>query len=96
MAGYGAPAKATTLLNYCGIGTELVEYGVDLSPHKQNHFLPGSHIPIHHPDKIRQTRPDYVLLFPWNLRDEIVGQLSYIREWGGRFVIPIPTVEVFA
>jgi 2-polyprenyl-3-methyl-5-hydroxy-6-metoxy-1,4-benzoquinol methylase len=94
VAGYGAPAKGNTLLNYCGIGRELLEYTVDISPHKQGHYLPGTHIPIYEPDRIRRTRPDYVLILPWNLRDEIVGQLAHIREWGGRFVIPIPTVEV--
>ena len=94
VVGYGAPAKGNTLLNYCGIGRDFLDYTVDLSPHKQNHFLPGTHIPIHHPDMIRQTRPDYVLILPWNLRDEIVAQLTEVRQWGGRLVIPIPTPEV--
>ena len=94
VAGYGAPAKGNTLLNYCGVGTDLLEYTVDLNPYKQNRFLPGTHIPICQPSRIGQTRPDYVLILAWNLREEIVQQLAEIREWGGRFVIPIPTVEV--
>jgi len=94
IVGYGAPAKGNTLLNYCGIGRDFLDYTVDISPHKQNHFLPGTHIPIYRPDMIRKTRPDYVLILPWNLRDEIVGQLADIREWCGRFVVPIPSVEV--
>lgn len=94
VVGYGAPAKGNTLLNYCGIGADFLNYTVDVNPHKQNLFLPGSHIPIHHPDMIRRTRPDYVLILPWNLRDEIVGQMAHIREWGGRFIIPIPFPQV--
>lgn len=94
IAGYGAPAKGNTLLNYCGVGTEFIDYTVDRSPHKHGRFLPGTHIPIHHPDRIRETRPDYVLILPWNLRDEITEQMSCIREWGGRFVVPIPEVRV--
>jgi hypothetical protein len=94
VVGYGAPAKASTLLNYCGIGTDFVDYIVDVSPHKQNHFLPGMHIPIHHPDIIRRTRPDYILILPWNLQREIIGQMADVRHWGGRFVIPIPNVRV--
>src|ERR1700735_462697 len=91
---YGAPAKGNTLLNYCGIGKDFVDYTVDVSPHKQTLFLPGTHIPIYHADMIRRTRPDYVLILPWNLRDEILKQLADVREWGGRFVIPIPKAEV--
>ena len=91
---YGAPAKGNTLLNYCGIGRDFLDYTCDLSPHKQNKYLPGTHIPIRDPGMLRQTRPDYVLILPWNLRDEITEQLSFIRSWGGRFVIPIPTTEV--
>jgi len=94
VAGYGAPGKSATLLNYCGIGKDLIEYTVDRSPHKQGRFLPGSHIPIYHPDRIRETKPDYVIILPWNLKDEIIEQLQYIREWGGRFVVPIPQVAV--
>lgn len=94
VAGYGAPAKANTLLNYCGIGRDFLDYTVDISPHKQGLFLPGTHIPIFHPDEIRRTRPDYILILPWNLREEIIGQMADIRQWGGRFVIPIPAAEV--
>jgi len=94
VAGYGAPGKSATLLHYCGIGKDLIQYTVDRSPHKQGRFLPGTHIPIFHPDRIRETKPDYVIVLPWNLKDEIVQQLHYIREWGGRFVVPIPKVEV--
>jgi hypothetical protein len=94
VVGYGAPGKGNTLLNHCGIRSDLLAYTVDRSPHKQGWFLPGTHIPIHHPDKIAETRPDYVLVLPWNLRTEISEQLAYIREWGGRLVFPIPTLEV--
>ena len=96
VVGYGAPAKGNTLLNYCGVRTDLVDYTVDRSPHKQGHFLPGVHIPIYAPEQIRQTRPDYVLILPWNLREEVMQQMSYIREWGGRFVVPIPEVQVYS
>jgi 2-polyprenyl-3-methyl-5-hydroxy-6-metoxy-1,4-benzoquinol methylase len=96
VVGYGAPAKGNTLLNYCGVGRDFLDYTVDLSPHKQGHFLPGTHIPIHHPDMIRKTRPDYVLILPWNLRAEILEQLKDLRQWGCRFVIPIPVIEVLA
>jgi 2-polyprenyl-3-methyl-5-hydroxy-6-metoxy-1,4-benzoquinol methylase len=94
VAGYGAPAKGNTLLNYCGVRTDFLDYTVDANPHKQNHYLPGTRIPIHHPDKLRETRPDYVLILPWNLRDEIIGQAAFIREWGGQFVVPIPETHV--
>lgn len=94
VVGYGAPAKGNTLLNYCGIGRDFLDYTVDISPHKQNHFLPGTHLPIYHPDMIRRTRPDYVLILPWNLRNEILEQLADVHQWGGRFVIPIPKAEV--
>ena len=93
--GYGAPGKANTLLNYCGIRTDLIEFTVDRNPHKQGRFTPGTHIPILAPDAISRTRPDYVLILPWNLKDEILEQTSYIREWGGQFVVPIPEVEVY-
>jgi 2-polyprenyl-3-methyl-5-hydroxy-6-metoxy-1,4-benzoquinol methylase len=96
MVAYGAPAKGNTLLNYCGIGRDFLDYTVDLSPHKQSRFLPGTHLPIFHPDRIRETRPDYILILPWNLRQEILAQVGYIREWGGRFVIPIPKAEIVA
>ena len=95
VAGYGAPGKSATLLHYCGIGKDLIEYTVDRSPHKQGRFLPGTHIPIYHPDRIRDTKPDYVVILPWNLKDEIMQQLQFIREWGGRFVVPIPEVAVY-
>ena len=94
IVGYGAPAKGNTLLNYCGIGTDFIDYTVDRSPHKQGRFLPGTHIPILHPDVIRETRPDYLLILPWNLKAEIMEQMSFIREWGGKFVVPIPEVQV--
>jgi 2-polyprenyl-3-methyl-5-hydroxy-6-metoxy-1,4-benzoquinol methylase len=96
IAGYGAPAKGNTLLNYCGIRTDFVDYTVDRSPHKQGKFLPGTHIPILHPDTIRKTKPDYLLILPWNLKDEIMEQMAEIRDWGGQFVVPIPEVQVFA
>ena len=95
IAGYGAPGKGNTLLNYCGIRTDFLDYTVDRNPYKHGKFLPGTHIPIFPPGRIRETRPDYILILPWNLRDEIAGQLAYVREWGGRFVVPIPEVEVF-
>jgi hypothetical protein len=94
VAGYGAPGKSATLLHYCGIGKDLIEFTVDRSPYKQGRFLPGNHIPIHHPDKIRETKPDYVVILPWNLKDEIVEQMQFIREWGGRFVVPIPRLTI--
>jgi 2-polyprenyl-3-methyl-5-hydroxy-6-metoxy-1,4-benzoquinol methylase len=94
MAGYGAPAKGNTLLNYCGIGTDFIDYTVDRSPHKQGHFLPGTHIPIYHPDKIKETKPAYLVILPWNLKEEIMEQMSYIRDWGGQFVTLIPEVRI--
>jgi SAM-dependent methyltransferase len=94
VVGYGAPGKGNTLLNYCGIRTDIIDYTVDRSPHKQGNFLPGSRIPIEAPSKISQTRPDYVLILPWNLQKEICEQMAYIRDWGGRFVVPIPHVKV--
>jgi 2-polyprenyl-3-methyl-5-hydroxy-6-metoxy-1,4-benzoquinol methylase len=95
IAGYGAPAKGNTLLNYCSIRSDFLDYTVDRSPHKQDRFLPGTHIRIYHPDKIRETKPDYVLILPWNLKDEIMEQMKYIQEWGGKFIVPIPEVRVF-
>jgi len=94
VAGYGAPGKSATLLHYCGIHRDLLEYTVDRSPYKQGRFLPGNHIPIYHPDRIRETKPDYVLILPWNLKNEIASQLAYIREWGGRCVVPIPELTI--
>jgi SAM-dependent methyltransferase len=94
IAGYGAPGKGNTLLNYCGIRTDLLAYTVDRNPYKQGQFLPGTHIPILHPDVLEHDRPDYILILPWNLKEEIVGQLDYAREWGAQFIVPIPKVEV--
>lgn len=94
IVGYGAPAKGNTLLNYCGIGRDFIDYTVDKNPYKQGRYLPGSHIPIEQPSKIRETKPDYVLILPWNLKDEIMEQMDSIRQWGGKFVIPIPRVQV--
>src|SRR5262245_41967345 len=95
VAGYGAPGKGNTLLNYCGIREDFLDYTVDRSPHKQGKFLPGTHIPVFHPEKIKETRPDFVMILPWNLKDEIMRQVDYIRGWGGRFVVPIPEVTVY-
>jgi len=94
IVGYGAPAKGNTLLNYCGIRTDFLDYTVDRSPYKQNCYLPGSRIPIKHPDQILEDRPDYVLILPWNIKEEIVEQMDYIKEWGGRFIVPIPNVHL--
>jgi len=91
---YGAPAKGNTLINYCGIQTDLIDYTVDRSPHKQGLFLPGSNIPISHPDKVRETKPDYVLILPWNIKEEIIGQMAYIRDWNGKFVMALPELEI--
>ena len=93
-AAYGAPAKGNTLLNYCGVRDDLIDYTVDRSPHKQGHYLPGTHLPIYPPARIRETRPDYLLILPWNLKDEIMREVSYVREWGARFVVPIPTLAL--
>lgn len=95
IVGYGAPGKGNTLLNYCGIRTDFMDYTVDMSPHKQNNFLPGTHIPILHPDKIKETKPNYVFILPWNLKEEIMNQHKYIRDWGGKFVVPIPELMIF-
>jgi hypothetical protein len=95
IAGYGAPGKGNTLLNYCGIRTDFIDYTVDRSPHKQGNFLPGTRIPIYSPDKIRETQPDYILILPWNLRKEIVEQMAVVRQWGGKFVVPIPEAKVY-
>jgi len=92
IVGYGAAAKGNTLLNYCGIGKDFIGYVVDKSPYKQGLFLPGTHIPIESPEKISQTKPDYIFIIPWNIKDEIINQLSYTKEWGCRFIIPIPEV----
>lgn len=95
IVGYGAPGKGNTLLNYCGIRTDFLDYTVDRSPYKQGQFLPGTHIPIFHPEKIQETKPDYVLILPWNLKEEIMKQMAYIRDWGGQFVVPIPEAKVY-
>jgi SAM-dependent methyltransferase len=95
IVGYGAPGKGNTLLNYCGIRTDFLDFTVDANPYKQGKFTPGTRIPILPPEAIREARPDYVLILPWNLKDEIARQASYVREWGGRFVVPIPEVTVF-
>jgi SAM-dependent methyltransferase len=96
IVGYGAPAKGNTLLNYCGVRRDFIDYTCDLNPHKQGHFLPGSHIPIRSPDAIREDRPDVVLILPWNLKDEIVQQLSFIGEWGGRFAARTPELTLLS
>jgi hypothetical protein len=95
VVGYGAPGKGNTLLNYCGIRTDFLDFTVDRSPHKQGLFLPGTRIPIHAPERIAAARPDYVLILPWNIKDEIMEQLAYIRKWGGEFVVPIPETRVY-
>lgn len=95
IAGYGAPGKGNTLLNYCGIRSDFIDYTVDRSPHKQGKFLPGTHIPICEPARIEETKPDYLLILPWNIRDEIMQQMSFIRSWDGHFVVPIPSVKVY-
>ena len=94
IAAYGAAAKGNTLLNYCGIKNDLIEYVVDASPHKQGKWLPASHIPVVNEKHLIASKPDYVIIFPWNLKDEIVNQLGYIKEWGARFVIPVPSLQI--
>ena len=94
IAGYGAPAKGNTLLNFCGIRTDFIDYTVDVSPHKQGHVLPGSHIPIRAPAELSETKPDVVLILPWNLREEIMAQHAYIRDWGGRFAARVPDMRL--
>jgi 2-polyprenyl-3-methyl-5-hydroxy-6-metoxy-1,4-benzoquinol methylase len=95
VAAYGAAAKGNTLLNYCGVRTDFIEYVVDRSPEKQGKFLPGTRIPIREPEHVRSTRPDYLLILPWNIKDEVMEKMSYVRSWGGRFVVPIPEVTVY-
>ena len=95
IAGYGAPGKGNTLLNYCGIRTDFLDYTVDRNPYKHGKFLPGTHIPIYPPEKIQETKPDYVFILPWNFKDEIMSQMAGVREWGGKFVVPIPEVKVY-
>jgi hypothetical protein len=91
---YGAAAKASTLLNFCGVRTDLVDYLVDRSPYKQGHWLPGVHIPIYDPERIKTDKPDYVMILAWNLKDEVMAQMAFIRDWGGKFVVPIPKITV--
>jgi len=95
VVGYGAPGKGNTLLNYCGIRSDFLDYTVDRNPHKYGKYTPGTRIAIYHPDRIRETKPDYVFFLPWNLKDEIAQQISYVRDWGGKFVVPIPRVTIF-
>lgn len=95
VCGYGAPGKGNTLLNYCGIRTDFLDYTVDRNPYKHGKFTPGTHIPIFPPEKLRETRPDYLLILPWNFKEEIMNQQSYIKEWGGQFIVPIPEVKVY-
>jgi len=96
IVGYGAPGKGNTLLNYCGIRRDFIDYTVDRNPYKQGKYLPGSRIPIFAPERIQQTRPDFVFILPWNLKDEIMAQLSFVREWGGKFIVPIPEVRIYS
>jgi hypothetical protein len=94
IVGYGAPGKGNTLLNYCGVGTDFIDYTVDRNPYKHGQFTPGTHIPIYPPERIRETRPDYLLILPWNLKNEIIQQMGHIREWGGKFIVPIPEATI--
>ncbi|BAF89476.1 putative NDP-hexose 3-C-methyltransferase protein [Azorhizobium caulinodans ORS 571] len=94
VAAYGAAAKGNTLLNFSGVGTDLIDYVVDRNPHKQGHLLPGSHLPVHAPEKLAETKPDYVLILPWNIKDEVVASHAHVRDWGGRFVIAVPRLTV--
>ena len=96
VVGYGAPAKAVTLLSYCGVGPDLIRFTVDRSPHKQGRLLPGSRLPIHAPDRITELKPDYILIFPWNIKDEIISQLGHARSWGAKFVVPIPKLDIIS
>ena len=94
MVCFGAAAKGTMLLNYCGVRSDLVDYALDSNPHKQGLLLPGLNIPIYGPDRAAETRPDYVLILPWNIRDEVMKQMAHVRGWGGRFVVPAPELRV--
>ena len=96
VAAYGAAAKGNTLLNFCGVGTAEIDYVVDRSPAKQGHFLPGSHLPIHAPDRLAQTRPDFVLILPWNIREEVMASMAHIADWGGYFVVAVPELTVLS
>jgi hypothetical protein len=94
IAGYGAPGKGNTLLNYCAIRSDFLDYTVDRNPYKHGRFLPGTHVPIYPPERIQETKPDFLLILPWNLKDEIIKQNAFIRKWGGKFVVPIPEVQI--
>jgi hypothetical protein len=94
IAGYGAPGKGNTLLNYCGIRTDFLDYTVDRNLYKQGKYTPGTRIPIFPPERLRETKPDFLFVLPWNLKDEIIAQNAFVREWGGQFVVPIPEVQV--
>jgi hypothetical protein len=94
IAGYGAPGKGNTLLNYCGIRTDLLDYTVDRNPYKNGKFTPGTHIPIYGPERVSETRPDYLFILPWNVKDEIMTQMAPIRAWGGQFIVPIPEPRI--
>ena len=94
VAGYGAAAKGNTLLNYCGVKNDLIDFVVDANPNKQNKWLPASHIPVVNEDHLKEVKPDYVIIFPWNIQEEIIRQLAYIKDWGGKFVIPIPGLTI--
>jgi SAM-dependent methyltransferase len=96
IVGYGAPGKGNTLLNYCGIRTDFLDFTVDRNPYKQGKFLPGTHIPIYHPDRIAEVKPDYVFILPWNFKDEIMKQMTFIRDWGGKFIVPIPEARIYS
>jgi hypothetical protein len=96
VVGYGAPGKGNTLLNYCGIRTDFIDFTVDRNPYKHGRFLPGTHIPIFPPGRLDEAKPDYVFILPWNLKDEIMAQLSHVRSWGGKFIVPIPEATVLA
>jgi hypothetical protein len=96
VVGYGAPGKGNTLLNYCGIRTDFLDYTVDRNPYKHGMFCPGTHIPIHSTERIAETKPDYILVLPWNLIDEIAAQLGYTAEWGAQLIVPIPTATIRA
>jgi len=95
IVGYGAPGKGNTLLNYCGIRTDFLDYTVDRNPYKQGKYLPGTHVPIYSPDKIFETKPDFLFVLPWNLKDEIMAEMSHVRDWGGKFIVPIPKVSIY-
>ena len=95
IAGYGAPGKGNTLLNYCGIRSDFLDYTVDRNSYKQGKFTPGSRIPIYPPEQIRKTRPEFLFILPWNLKEEIIKQNAFIREWGGQFIVPIPELQVY-